>query len=222
MEKSSQKPSFGQGLELAIIIEKAISNAVKKTNADSDMIQKVIGKPGVIFNFFESLLVENVEVKSSILRLISGEEKLMIEALDGKARISDAKKIFKSYIDVDFANFGFNQSNLASTETLFDVSEMTSGGKFVQIFFSITPDLSKIFMTQHQIIRFCEKYSTWLRQEGHATLFLTKLKGVYFVVHVRVSSGGMSVRVHPITYDCIWHGAYRHRVVSPQLIPLAE
>jgi hypothetical protein len=34
MEKSSQIPSFGQGLELNDIITKAIASAVKKTNAD--------------------------------------------------------------------------------------------------------------------------------------------------------------------------------------------
>ncbi len=222
MEKSSQNPSFGQGLELAIIIEKAISNAVKKTNADSDKIQKVIGKPGVIFNFFESLLADSVEVKPSILRLISGGEKIMIEALDGKAYISDAKKTFKSYIDGDFKNWGLNQSGPATAETLLDVSEMTSDGTFVQIFTGITPDLEKLVMTQAQIIRFCEKHPTWLRQEGYATFFLTKVNGEYFVVHVRVYSDGLDVYVRRLGHDYVWYGGYRRRVVSPQLIPLAE
>lgn len=222
MEKSSQNPSFGQGLELAIIIEKAISNAVKKTNADSDKIQKVIGKPGVIFNFFESLLADSVEAKPSILRLISGGEKLMIEALDGKAYISDAKEIFKSFIDSDFKNWGLNQSGPATAETLLDVSEMTSDGTFIQIFTGISSDLEKLVMTQAQIIRFCEKHPTWLRQEGYATFFLTKVNGEYFVVRVYVYSDGLLVRVFRLESGHVWFGECPLRVVVPQLIPLAE
>ena len=222
MEKSSQNPSFRQGLELSGIILKALASAAKKTNVDLDRVQAVVGKPGVLFNFFESLLADSVEAKPSILRLISGGEKIMIEALDGKAYISDAKKTFKSFIDPDFKNWGLNQSSPATAETLLDVSEMTSDGTFVQIFAGITPDLDKIVMTQAQIIRFCEKHPTWLRQEGYATFFLTKVGGEYFVVHVRVFDGGLNVRVNRLGLGHVWRGEYRHRVVSPQLIPLAE
>ena len=219
MEKSSQNPSFGQGLELAGIITKAIASAAKKTNADSDRVQAVIGKPGVIFQLIEGLFAEDGKIKKnpSILQLISGNEKLMIEALDGKAYISDAKKTFKSYIDGDFKNWGLNQSGPATAETLLDVSEMTSDGTFVQIFTGITPDLEKLVMTQAQIIRFCEKHPTWLRQEGYATFFLTKVNGEYFVVHVGVFSGGLDVGVDRLESDGVWRGGDRHRVVSPQL-----
>lgn len=224
MEKSSQNPSFGQGLELAGIITKAIASAAKKTNADSDRVQAVIGKPGVIFQLIEGLFAEDGKTKKnpSILQLISGGEKLMIEALDGKAYISDAKKTFKSFIDSDFKNWGLNQSSPATAETLLDISEMTSDGTFVQIFTGITPDLEKLVMTQAQIIRFCEKHPTWLRQEGYATFFLTKVGDEYFVVSVGVHSVGLYVRVRRLGGDYVWFGGFRLRVVSPQLIPLAE
>lgn len=166
---------------------------------------------------------EKNEKKSAlILRVISGNEKLMIEALDGKAYISDAKKTFKSGIDGDFKNWGLNQSCPATAETLLDVSEMTSDGTFVQIFTDISSDLEKLVMTQAQIIRFCEKHPTWLRQEGYATFFLTKVNGEYFVVLVFVSSDGLHVFVFRLEYVTVWYGAFRLRVVSPQLIPLAE
>ena len=225
MEKSSQQdPSFGQGLELAGIIIKAIASVAKKTNTDLDRVQSVIGKPGVIFQLIEGLFVEDGKTKKnpSILQLISGGEKLMIEALDGKAYISDAKKTFKSFIDPNFKNWGLNQFGSATTETLLDVSEMTSDGTFVQVFTSITSDLDKIVMTQAQIIRFCEKYPTWLRQKGYATFFLTKVGGEYFVVGVDVCSDGLDVLVYRLEGGRVWSGEYRHRVVSPQLIPLAE
>ena len=220
MEKSSQNPSFGQGLELAGIITKAIASAAKKTNADSDRMQAVIGKPGVIFQLVENLFAEDGKVKENpaILQVISGGEKLMIEALDGKAYISDAKKVFKSYIDGDFKNWGLNQSGPATAETLVDVSEMVKDATFVQIFTGITPDLDKLVLTQAQIIRFCEKHPTWLRQEGYATFFLTKVNGEYFVVRVYVSSDGLRVLVRRLGLDLVWLAEYRRRVVSPQLV----
>ncbi|NCN22245.1 hypothetical protein GW758_00885 [Candidatus Falkowbacteria bacterium] len=62
MEKSSQNPSFGQGLELAGIIIKALASAAKKTNADSDRVQAVIGKPGVVFQLIEGLFAEDGKI----------------------------------------------------------------------------------------------------------------------------------------------------------------
>jgi len=224
MKKSSQNPSFGQGLELASIINKALASIVKKTNADSDEVQAVIGKPGVIFKLVESLFEENKTSKEnpSITQLISSNEKLMIEALDGKTHIAGAKNVFKSYIDSDFKNFGLNQPGLATAETLVDVSEIVENATFTQIFTSITTDLDKLVLTQNQIIRFCEKHPTWLRQDGYGTFFLIKENNEYFVVSVYVYSNGLLVIVLRLVSFIVWFGVYRHRVVSPQLIPSYE
>lgn len=160
--------------------------------------------------------------KNVILRKISGDEKLMIEALDGKAYILDAKETFESGIDENFKNWGLNQPGPATAETLLDVSEMTSDGTFVQIFTGITPDLEKLVMTQAQIIYFCEKHRNWLRLKGRATFFLTKVGGKYFVVYVIVRLDGLAVLVNRLWYDHVWDGESRRRVVYPQLISLAE
>jgi hypothetical protein len=78
---------------------------------------------------------------------------------------------------------------------------MVGDGTFVQIFTGISSDLEKLVMTQAQIIRFCEKHPTWLRQEGYATFFLTKVNGEYFVVYVSVNLDGLDVRVHRLEND---------------------
>lgn len=162
---------------------------------------------------------EKIKKDSSIVQFISGGEKLMIEALDGKAYIADAKKVFKPYIDGDFKNWGLNQSGPATAETSLDVSEMIADGTFVQIFAGITSDLDKLVLTQAQIIRFCEKHPTWLRQEGYATFFLTKVNGEYFVAHVFVLGVGLYVNVCRLEDDYVWSAEYLHRVVCPQLMP---
>ena len=174
----------------------------------------------VIAIFFSSATYS--QKNPQILKLLSANEKLTIEALDGQATIADAKDVFKAYIDPDFIDWGFSQPGLATGETSLNVYEMTGEGTFVKIFTEITPDLDKIIMTQAQIIRFCEKYPNWLRQEGLATFFLTKKNNEYFVADVHVFSDGLGVRVYRLEDDRVWHGEARYRVVFPQLIPLVK
>jgi len=220
MEKSGQKPSFGQGLELNAIISKAIASAVKKTNADTNSVQEIIGKPGLIYDLVEKLFATDkaIETKSAILSLLSAGEKLMLEANDGKSKIYGNGKIFKSYIDDDFKNWGLNKNSQTTAETLVDVYEIIKDAKFAEIFTSLNCDLNKLVMTQAQIVRFCEKHPTWLRQDGNATLFLIKENDEYFVVLVFVYAGGLYVRVYRFDFDRVWHAACRLRVVFPQLI----
>jgi hypothetical protein len=156
-------------------------------------------------------------INSSITRLI--ESGVMIEKCDGKAFIGKADKIFKSNIDNDFENFGLNKVGNATKKTLLDIHEIVEDAKFSQIFPSINSDLDKLVMTQSQIIRFCEKNPALLRQGGYGTFFLIKENNEYFVVYVSVGSGGLRVSVHRFGHDGVWYGAYRHRVVFPQLVP---
>jgi hypothetical protein len=219
MEKSSQNPSFGQGLELTSILTKAITSAAKKINIDSDRVQTIISKPGLIYQLVEDLFARDGKHKrnSPILRIIPGGENLTIESLNGKTYISNAKKIFKSYIDGNFKNWRLNQASLATAETMVDVREMINDGTSIQLFVSITSDLDRIIMTQAQIIRFCEKYPNWLHQNGYATFFLTKVSGRYFVVSVFMDSIGFYVQVYWLGRDRVWLGEHSCRVVSPKL-----
>lgn len=222
MEKSSQQdPSFGQGLELAGTVLKAIASTVKKNGSSLDEVQKIVGKPGVVFKLVEDLFAKDVEQKSSMLSLISVGEKVMIEALDGKAYIADAKQTFRSFIDGNFKSWGLNKSGPATLETLVDIHEVVEDGNLVKIFTSLNPDLEKVVMTQAQIIRFCEKHPTWLRREGYGTFFLTKVSDEYVVVFVSVNSGGLLVYVDRLGNADVLYGRYRYRVVSPQLIALS-
>jgi hypothetical protein len=160
---------------------------------------------------------ELVKESLSILKLISAGEKIMIESSDGKALISKAKNTFKSWIDPDFANWKLNETGAATPETLLDVYEMANNATFVQMFSELNSDLDKLVMTQAQIIRFCEKHPTWLRQEGNATFFLTKVNGEYFVVFVYVRAGGLRVGVRRLGGGHVWGASRLRRVVAPQL-----
>jgi len=164
-------------------------------------------------------IATNKSSDSSVLnRLSSSGEKIMLEANDGKSKIYGNGKIFKLYIDDDFKNWGLNKNSQTTAETLVDVYEIIKDAKFAEIFTSLNCDLNKLVMTQAQIVRFCEKHPTWLRQDGNATLFLIKENDEYFVVLVFVYAGGLYVRVYRFDFDRVWHAACRLRVVFPQLI----
>lgn len=164
-------------------------------------------------------MATNQQVPNQTLRLLSSNENLVIEALNGKARIAKAGKVFKSYIDGDFRNWGLDKRGQATKEVKVDVHEIVADATFSRIFSSINPDLDKVTMTQHQIIRLCEKYPTWLRQEGYGTFFLMKENGQYFVVNVYVDPDGLNVYVRHFGSGFVWYGVYRHRVVSPHPAP---
>ena len=94
-------------------------------------------------DIIEGRFNKKVESNPSILKLISGREKLKIEALDGKETIYNAKDVFKSSIDEDFKNWGLDEPSLATLEISLDVYKMVKDGNFKEIFTSIgyTPNV---------------------------------------------------------------------------------
>jgi len=216
METSDpKKASFGQGLELANILNKAIANAVKKTGASSDDVQKIIGKPDVIYKCIENLFLDVVVKNPSILKLISAGEKIMVEALNGKELISKAKMIFTSYIDTEFTHLKLNEASVATPETFLDVYEIVNTATYAQIFTELNSNLNKLVMTQEQIICFCKKHSKWLRQEQCGTYFLIKVNNEYFLVSVHIISG-LRVYVYCFKKNDLCPAGGRHRFVVPQ------
>ena len=173
----------------------------------------------------------DIKIKDGILRLISGDQNLILKALDGSRLIYQAKKTFKSFIDSDFINWGLNKSGIATLEIPVKVDEIIGDGTFMNIFSSLPGTWNQKWLSQNQIIEFCETLPHWLRQERNATMFLCKIdenkpinenkpQDNLVVVYVSVSSDGLDVYVHRLEYDYVWGGGYRPRVVSPQLIPL--
>ena len=175
----------------------------------------------------------DAQIKNSILRLISGDHTLTLKALDGKRLIYKAKKTFPSYLDSDFVNWGLNKSGIATPEMSVKVDEIVADATFMNIFSALPGTWNQKFVSQNQVIEFCETLPEWLRQEGNATFFLIKKdenkpidennpKDNLFVVDVRVIGDGLSVCVNRLEDDNVWGGEGRRRVVVPQLIPLAE
>ncbi|MBI3255839.1 MAG: hypothetical protein HYZ63_02610 [Candidatus Andersenbacteria bacterium] len=154
----------------------------------------------------------------SILRLISGEERLMLDPTDGKETIPNAKAVFPAHIDSDFRNWEADETSEPTGETRVAVYEMVQDAKFEAMFTSLSAEKETLCLTHSQIIGFVKKYRNWLRTDGYATFFLFRSHGKFFVAYVCFDDcGPLEVGVFRFEYDRVWSGDYRHRVVVPQL-----
>jgi hypothetical protein len=169
------------------------------------------------------------KVAEGLLRLISGGQKLILKALNGSRLICSAEKTFKSFIDNNFVNWGINKPGIVTPKKSVQVHEMVGNGTSMDIFKSLPGSWNQKWLSQDQIIEFCETLPNWLRQEGYGTFALIKKdenKPIdennpgdnLVVVRVYVSSDGLDVRVSRLETDLVWRGEVRRRVVSQQLI----
>ncbi len=152
-----------------------------------------------------------------ILKLISGDEVLKLDCLNGKETIADSKNVFSS-IDKDFKNYGANKTSTATKELIVEVYEMAKDTTFTQMFRSLNSDLGKLCLTQHQILNFVQKHRNWLRTEGYATLFLFKAGDQFFIALMRFDiTGLLFVFVDFLECERVWNATIRYRIVAPQL-----
>jgi len=213
------------------LIKTTIERVQNEKSLFNSALKKLVNSSEEELDGFLKMKLEKKD-KSNILSLISVGQNLVLKALDGSRLIYKAKKTFKSHIDSDFVGWGLNKSGIATPETPIQVHEMTGDGTFINIFSSLSGNWNQKWLSQDQVIEFCETLPTWLRQDEYATMFLCKInenKPIFedkpqdnlVVVCVCVFSDGLSVCVDRLEDDAVWRGEYRHRVVSPQLITLS-
>jgi len=153
----------------------------------------------------------------SILRLISGEEVLVLDECDGSEGLADARDMF-AWIDSDFNDYGANKKGPATGKTPVAVYEMKKDSTFSQMFGSLSSDVGKLCLTPHQIKNFVKKYRNWLQKDGYGTFFLFQSRNLFFVAGVGFSSGGgHKVGVNRFERGGVWNAENRHRLVVPKL-----
>jgi hypothetical protein len=208
---------------------KPIISATSLINALVEAVEKIGGSIEAIYRLatpegaetlkrISEIIVKGNQSDNPFSRLISGSEKLTIEALSGKEIVVKAEKTF-SLIGPNFRIFGLDKLGKATKETEVVVREITADATFAQMFDSLPGGKEKQAISQNQFLRFLKKYRRWLCLDGSATLFLIEEEGRYFVVDVYVRDDGLDVDVRRFEYDYVWSAEYRHRLVVRQLVP---
>lgn len=225
--KMNTQDNTGLGL-----IKTTIERAQNDKSLFNSALKKLVNSTEEELDDFLKRKIEAIAPRS-IIRLISEGKGLKLKALDGSRLICESTKTFKSFIDADFGNWGINKKGVATPETPIQVHEMFGDGTFMDIFRSVPGAWREKWVSQDQVIEFCESLSGWLRQGNNGTFFLVKKdenkpidekkpEENLVVVSVYVDSDGLGVGVAQLERGGVWNGGDRRRVVSPQLIPLAK
>lgn len=211
MNKHGTALVSGAYIELQTAVLKALPR-----NIDDDEALR-LARNGEELTKFLSGLATNGAKESSILRLISGDENLVLPETDGKVTIAQSKEVFTGHLDSDFKNWGTDVSVDASGKMPVSVYEMEQDATFNQMFNSLSSDLDKLVIPQDKIVEFVKNYRNWLRTDGYATFFLFRVNGEYFVARVDFSARArLEVDVDRFEDDLVWDAASRLRVVTPQ------
>lgn len=199
--------------------EEAIGELLASGTINKDAAQQVLGSgPKLKFGVIDLLRKMIPELAKLRLSCISLGKTITLKPTDGKRTIAKAKKVF-DYIDGDFVGYGTDVPGEARGETGVTVHEMIEDSTFEQMFGSLSAPagLDSLCLTQDQIIDFVENCRNWLCTDGYATFFLFKVGDKFFVADVGLGGDGLRVHVDHFSYDGVWGGGLRHRMVVPQL-----
>lgn len=161
----------------------------------------------------------NYVIKNEILHLVTTKKPLMIDAVDGTQLIMNDQDVFKLGIDTLFKRCADNNKHSCPTlETVVQNYRLTSGANFLQIFKSLSSNLDKLCLSQHQIINFCSNYSNKLCQSKYATFFLFKGNYELLVARLGTFAGELGIRLYKLNDYSIWFAKDYRQIIVPQLV----
>ena len=147
------------------------------------------------------------------LRLLSGNEPLVLGPTDGQETLAQATEVFR-YIDRNFERWNCNTAGLPTNETVVQVYEMVTDCTFQEMFDSFGIPIDSFALTQAQIKQFTMLYPNWLKRGGNGTFFLFKVDGEFFVSAVYFfSDGRVGVRLRGLALERVFRAQKRHRLV---------
>jgi hypothetical protein len=150
------------------------------------------------------------------LRLISGNQPLVLGATEGQETLARATDLF-SYIDSNFDRWNCNIVGPPTKETAVQVYEIVRDSTFQEMFGSFGVAVGGLALTQAQIEEFATSYRDWLKRGGNGTFFLFNGENEFFVAAVYFfSDGRLGVRVRRLTLERLFRGQKRHRLVIKQ------
>ena len=234
----SSQPTIGQGLEFLKVLQNVFISVIRDKKYDSRTLQSVIVNPQALYQLAEQVFEKTTDKEKKDLNRQPGNKEIrtkqnqtqketpifspifgtvVMEALNGKISMSIMKKIFKGGMEMSLQNYIQSKPNRATVETLLEVRELIENATLAKIFTKISCDLNKIAMSMAQIVCFCEKHSNFLREEGYATFFLTRIGNEFFVIFVCQENRGLSAGMKRIDFLPQCFAESKHRVVTPRI-----
>lgn len=207
---------------------KKIVERIEKEELFREAIKKVLGFGD---EELDHLLRHNIlfRINGGILRLISGDQPLILKSTDGGHILPGGGDPFESFHGLEDLSW----RNSMVSEMPIMVHEMIDEGMFWDAFKTLPGTWNQKALFGYQIKEFCVSFHNWLGKERKQTFFLARRneflpvdennpKENLIVVVVEVwHDDSVKARYCPLSDYDIHPGLYRYRVVSPQLM-LAE
>ncbi len=202
---------------LGSIVKNVVQLPVAMLTVLYDLIEKLSGEAGQewLAELKKFLHKENcwigVEAKKVILKLISGNEQLIIDAADGTEIVAGASEV------CDLCIGGADKQGETAGEIAVDVFEMQKDANFAQMAASLSSNVEDLRLTWAQIVGFARKHSVWLRKDGFATFFIFKSHGQFSVLNAFFFGDVLMWYIYPLDFPLVWRADSRPRVVVPKL-----
>jgi hypothetical protein len=147
------------------------------------------------------------------LRLISGDQSLVLDSTDGRETLAHAMDLFR-YIDSNFEHCNLVAS--PTTQVLVQVYEMLRDSTLQEMFDSFGLALDGLTFTQAQIKQFAQRHMDWLKKGGNGTFFLFRAGQEFMVAAIYLfRDGRLGVRVRRLTLERVFRAQKGHRLVMP-------
>jgi hypothetical protein len=147
------------------------------------------------------------------LKLISGDEPLLLGPTQGQETLAQATDIFR-YIDSNFEQWNCNIGGVPTKETPVQVYEMVRDSTLQEMFGGFDLPLDRLALTQAQIKQFVKRYPDRLKKGGNGTFFLFEVGKEFFVAALYLfSDGRLGARVRRLTLERVFRAKKLHRLV---------
>jgi len=131
-------------------------------------------------------------------------------------QIKDQKQLFTGYIDPDFGNLNVVEDKQVEKRKL-NITDLKENKTFAQIF----DKPEEQWVTQEEVIDFCENRKGELTDNWSSSFFLLKSNNEFFVARVFFAGAGrLGVRVYGRSKDFVWNASNQHRFVVPATKPV--
>jgi hypothetical protein len=167
---------------------------------------------------------DNALVLNKIIKIISTEENLVIDAVSGHMTEEEAKRVITGGINlVDSKNWGVDKEDLPKEKTKVDLYKVTSStASFLLVFCALSSNLDNLCLTESQGINFSKKYPNVIKNSNHAVFFLVKGSSGYFVRYVSdnecASKDGLNSNIFKLKGSIgVWKENERH-IIIPKLL----
>lgn len=167
----------------------------------------------------------------AIIVPILESEKIVISACDGTEtfvkfstrRFFKRKPFFTSVVYHSSEPWPYNEPGKATPDTPIHVYGLKAEATFGEMFSLWQPRLENYCFTEHQIKKFCERYSGMLigRDRSARTFFVMKVKGNFFGCSMlgMYADDYMTKEFHihilPLESSISWEGGFSHRLIVP-------